>query len=224
MAPKTRRASEASDVVPSGKKSRSTPARRRPKPSPALVGDSQDSGRATAVTDGRKRRRSKSPQSAQHTCSRSVSLSASPLCEEYGKKLEPKHLAFNTMGHEELKSLGNKGPWELLIHPYVVQFGKDVNGVSRQPPRVPLCRLMTMEAVRSLQEDDVNMLKERFYETGYVTTMPEFFLVCKNSAGESQIVADFVDKWDQAWKDINDAFEKECKAVEEFRILKDQMF
>ena len=83
---------------------------------------------------------------------------------------------------------------------------------------------MTMEAVRSLQEDDVNMLKERFYETGYVTTMPEFFLVCKNLAGESQTVADFVDKWDQAWKDINNEFEKECEAVEEFRILKDQMF
>ena len=94
-------------------------------------------------------------------------------------------MAFDTMGHKELKSLGNKGLWESLIHPYVVQFGRDVNNVSRQPPRVPLCRLMTMEAVRSLQEDDVNMLKERFYETGYVTTMPKFFLVCKNLAGES---------------------------------------
>ena len=130
MAPKTRRASEAGNVVPSGKKSRSTPARRRPEPSPALVGDSQVSGRVTTVTDGKKRRRSKSPQSAQHTRSRSVSLSASPLREEYGKKLEPKHLAFDTMGHEELKNLGNKGPWESLIHPYFVSLGR-MSTVSR---------------------------------------------------------------------------------------------
>ena len=128
------------------------------------------------------------------------------------------------MDTEEVMAIGNKSPWEALLHNHTVDFGKDSNDIDRQPPRVPLCRLMPMVVVQSIQEDDVETLQEKFYRTGYVATHCEFYLTVRNKEGKTRTMADFVDQWDPVWKEINEEFERECDKVEEFKILKDKMF
>lgn len=187
-------------------------------------GEEPTAGQSAEQRERGKRIRSITPISAKHTRSRSTSHTSSPLADEFGKKLEPKHLIFATMDTEEVQAIGNKSPWEALLHNHTVGFGTDSNGIEMQPPRVPLCRLMTMEVVRNIQEDDVEALQEKFYRTGYVASHCEFYLTVKNREGEIRTVDDFVDQWDPLWKEINEEFERECDKVEEFKILKNKMF
>lgn len=164
---------------------------------------------------------SPSPVNSRQTRSKEGTLSGATSAP---KKFIPKHLSFEPMGADELKDIEEKGAWESIVSKYEVKFGVDALGAPRQPPRIPLCRLLGMEAVRNLQEDSVERLKKGFKDSGYVAKLSEFHITGVNEAGETLTVADVKDNWDPIWTRLNQEFELECDAVEEFKILKDKMF
>ena len=140
------------------------------------------------------------------------------------KSLKPKNLAFEPIDEVELERISKKGAWEAIISRYEVLFGKDVEGNVRQPPRIPLCRLMTMEAVRNLQVDSVEKLKVGFEASGYVPKLSEFHITEFNEHGQCHTVDEFMADWDPIWTRLNEDFEKECDSIPEFGILKNKMF
>ncbi len=140
------------------------------------------------------------------------------------QSLKPKVLSFEPIDADELERISEKGAWESIVSKYEIAFGKDAEGKPRNPPRIPLCRLMTMEAVRNLQVDSVEKLKVGFEGSGYVPKLSEFHITEFNEQGRSHTIDEFKADWDPIWTQLNEDFERECEAVEEFRVLKNKMF
>ena len=169
-------------------------------------------GKMEAPVERKKGKATPASVSSRHTRSKV----ASPLLE-LGKKTASCAL-FNPI-REELEGAEAKGAWNMIVDKHVVIKDPPV-----PLPRIPLCRLIAMEAVRPLQMDVVEKMKKGFIESGYIETHPGFYLCISNKDGETASVKDFSDEWDQMWKKLNDQFERECEAVEEFHVLKDKMF
>lgn len=170
--------------------------------------------RKVETSDGAPKKRAKaSPSSGTRVKTRSKP-SNSPL-EELGKR----RVLFDPIAEETLATFEGKGAWEMIIDPYIV-----IKNAPVALPLIPLCRLLAMEAVRPLQEDDVDKLKRDYVETGYITEQSTFHICMCNKEGERANVQDFRDDWDPIWKALNDKFERDCDQVEEFKILKDKMF
>ena len=149
---------------------------------------------------------------SRHTCSKLTS----PLVE-LGKHAN--RVLFNLIPEDELAGFEGKGAWDMIIDKHVV-----IKSPGRHLPRIPLCRLLPMEAVRPLQDDDVQRMKKEFMESGYIESHPAFYLCISNKDGERAHVKDFSTNWDPIWRKLNEDFERECEAVEEFHVLKDKMF
>jgi hypothetical protein len=128
-------------------------------------------------------------------------------------------VTFEVIPDKELAEYEGKGAWDMIIERHVV-----IKNPSVPIPNIPLCRLMAMEAVRPLQEDDVETMKKEFRESGYIETHPAFYISIANKEGERASVGDFRDGWDDTWQELNAEFERKCDQVPEFRVLKDKMF
>lgn len=179
--------------------------------------DSVGGGPVSSATS----QKSKKPRSASPSpvSSRQTRSQGGPIMEavDSRRKFEPKQIMFEPIGAAELADIAEKGAWESIVSKYETKFEKD-------PPRIPLCRLMPMEAVRNLQEESVMKLKKGFRESGYVVKLSEFHITEFNETGETRTVADFKPEWDPLWTQINEQFEQECDSAEEFKTLKDKMF
>lgn len=140
--------------------------------------------------------------------------------DERAKKLSPKVLNFENISAERLE----KGSFEGIVGNFLVSFGNDVSGKPREPPRIPLCRLMTMEAVQTLQQASLHQMKTDFIRNGYVDKFLEFHISETNAQGQRVSVSDFIEDWDPLWKAANEEFERECDEFVEFHELKHMMF
>ena len=115
-----------------------------------------------------------------------------------------------------------------VIERNVLDLGKDDYGRAREPPRIPLCRLVHMEVVRSLQRnsDSIARLKESFMTVGYSPGYgAKFYVQPYDSAGKVLFVTDEIKNgWDDLWRRVDQEFEAECDADPAFSYLKDKMF
>ena len=168
--------------------------------------------RKVETSDGAQRKKGKGTPSLTRVNTRSKV--GSPLLE-LGRSRVP----FAPIAAEQLANFEGKGAFEMIIDPYIV-----INNPRVPLPRIPLCRLLAMEAVRPLQEDDVQKMKKEFIESGYVENHAAFYVCMTNKEGATASVEDFRDDWDETWKELNEQFERECDMVEDFRVLKDKMF
>lgn len=68
-------------------------------------------------------------------------------------------------------------PFIEMIEKYLMKFGDDADGKWRQPPKIPLYRLLGMQMVHSLQVNTmaINNLKAKFKAHGYIE---ENFFLC----------------------------------------------
>jgi hypothetical protein len=109
----------------------------------------------------------------------------------------------------------------------ILQQYEYVFGPGLIPPRVPLCRLLKLEIVRSLNVDGpgVQNLRDSFLQNGYVPDFPKFQVLIKDETGNFQTIIDNIrESWDAIWAEENQHFEDECDAQPEFAVLKDKMF
>lgn len=175
------------------------------------------------ATSGRKRVKitPKRPKVTPSTASSRQTRSkvVSPHVEIVSKTLRPTKLTFDPILEDELKVIDDKGPWEAIIHKYVVFPNSKV-----PLPTIPLCRLLGMEAVRPLQMEAVDLLRDTFYQSGYISTHPGFYLSISNAAGEVADTTKYSASWDPIWTRLNEDFDRECDAVEDFQFLKGKMF
>ncbi|MCO5596619.1 hypothetical protein L7F22_050686 [Adiantum nelumboides] len=107
---------------------------------------------------------------------------------------------------------------DLLKHNRV--FGENVplglmNDVTSQfhvnrgsdPPLVPLCRLVAIDAMRTALAD-TSWLVPLFVRAAYVPTMGCFMVSLKGRHGETKMVTqDMIDRWDPIWQILNIDFE-----------------
>lgn len=163
--------------------------------------------------------------SSRSTRSRSAIVAPTEHVPEItSKKLVPKTLNFASVSAERLAEIGDKGAFESIISKYIVSFGVDSEGRPREPPRIPLCRLMTMESVRTLQQQSVQKMKIDFERNGYVPKLSEFHITEVDDHGTMFPVSEFESSWGPIWTKANADFEAECDTVEEFKVLKGKMF
>ena len=148
------------------------------------------------------------------TSRRTRSKVTSPLVE-----LGKKRVLFSPIPEEDLDNFEGKGAWDMIIDKHIVIKNPPV-----PLPRIPLCRLLAMEAVRPLQEDDVERMKKEFRASGYIESHPAFYLCMSIKEGGRETVENFKHLWDPMWEKLNKQFEEECKKVAEFNVLKDKMF
>lgn len=115
-----------------------------------------------------------------------------------------------------------------VIAKHVMSFGLDFRGVQKDPPRIPLCRLVHMEIVRTLQKESASIekLKDSFRSSGYNSSIGmRFYVQPTDSNGDVQLCTPEIrETWDPIWVSENEKFEAECDADPNFLVLKDKMF
>ncbi|MCO5583522.1 hypothetical protein L7F22_037433 [Adiantum nelumboides] len=91
-----------------------------------------------------------------------------------------------------------------------------------EPPMVPLCRVISTDAVR-LAIGDASWLVPLFDRAGYVPTMGSFTVSLKGRHGETKnVTQEMVERWDPIWQRLNASFES--KLVGEWTDLQHKAF
>jgi hypothetical protein len=116
-----------------------------------------------------------------------------------------------------------------VIDRHRLDFGKDKRtGRPLLPPFIPMCRLVPMELVRTLQRvsEAVEKLEETFTDDGYLEKIgSKFYVQTTDKDGkEMHITEEYKAKWDDLWKSQDELFVKECEANEAFASLKNNLF
>jgi hypothetical protein len=115
-----------------------------------------------------------------------------------------------------------------IINRHKYDFGKDSLGVERIPPAIPMCRLVHMEVVRTLQKssESIEQLRESFLTNGYSPELgAKFYVQPTDHVGVPLLLTEEIrSSWDPIWKEQNAAFEAECDACPSFVDLKTRMF
>jgi hypothetical protein len=80
---------------------------------------------------------------------------------------------------------------------------------------IPLCRFMTMEAVRPIIADDVEKLYKSFVQHGYIMTGGVFYAALEEIGTENEVKLNsaIMDTWDDIWKKKNADFDKELERL-----------
>lgn len=114
-----------------------------------------------------------------------------------------------------------------VLQRHLVCFGLNDRGEPIDPPRVPLCRMLHMDLVRSLQVTSgaIDNLVSKFKTNGYVEDLSKFYLSTSDANGQEAFVTDDIrDTWDDVWAYQSDVFDNECSARPEFEVLQNRMF
>lgn len=115
-----------------------------------------------------------------------------------------------------------------VISRHVLDLGRDGKGQPLEPPCIPMCRLVHMELVRSLQKDNDSIvkLKESFTTVGYSPGFGSKFYVqpCDVNGVVLTVTNEQRDGWDEMWREVDLEFERECDEHPAFHVLKDKMF
>jgi hypothetical protein len=80
---------------------------------------------------------------------------------------------------------------------------------------IPLCRFMTMEAVRPIIADDVEKLYKSFVQHGYIMTGGVFYAALEEigTKNEVELNSATMDTWDDIWKKKSAGFDKELERL-----------
>lgn len=80
----------------------------------------------------------------------------------------------------------------MVLQCHLIGFGHLENGDIREPPHIPLCWLLNMEVVRSLQvhSSAIENLQAKFKTNGYVADLSKFYVSVTNADGVEDFVTD----------------------------------
>ena len=80
--------------------------------------------------------------------------------------------------------------------------------ISKSKFDIPLCRMISLQAVRPYLKNDVMSLASHFLTNGYLESNGNFFVALENHEGKVVIVTnDVTDTWSPHWVTANTAFE-----------------
>lgn len=114
-----------------------------------------------------------------------------------------------------------------FLQRHLVSFGTNDREELVDPPRIPLCRMLNMELVRSLQVQSgaIDNLVANFKTNGYVKDLSKFYVSTMDANGHEVFITDEIrHSWDALWAYQNEMFENECRMRPEFEVLIDKMF
>jgi hypothetical protein len=80
-----------------------------------------------------------------------------------------------------------------------------------QPLDIPLCRLITMEVVRSIMQDDIEDLQNNFIEKHYISSAGGLFYTSLQEFGTEEVVdvtSEQFSSWDPIWQRKSKEFDE----------------
>ncbi|KAL3699180.1 hypothetical protein R1sor_017202 [Riccia sorocarpa] len=122
---------------------------------------------------------------------------------------------------DSLDSSSSRSACASIIDKYRLDFR------GKEPPRVPLCRLETLNRVRKLQlsSSQAEELKRSFRLNGYMKSCHGFHISPIDEDGNDVVLTqEEEDGWDFFWKSASQDFDRECRADPDFAPLVGKKF